>query len=478
MQDNELDSKAKKAGFWYSIGNILTKGLVFITLPIFTRILATEDFGIYNTYIAYEGILTALIGLGLYGTVKNAKLDYKEKFNEYMSSVLSLSILCLVFFIILGNLLFPVYGKFINFTRFVINCLILQSYGSFLINFYGVKLNIEFKYKSFMLISSLNIIVNILSSILLILYVFPNQRYLGRIIGSAFPLIMISIVLTFCIIKNGKKLYDKKYWKYALSMGIPLVPHVISQSLLSQSDRIMINNLIGASEAGLYSYIYTMCTILYVIFTSLDNAWTPWVYINLDKKNEKNIYKKSKNYLLLCNILIIGFLCLVPDVTKLLAGKEYWGGIELSVPLSIANYFILLYMLPVGIEYFNKKTKCISLGTVLATIVNVILNYFLIIVFGYKAAAYTTMIAYILLFIFHWIIASKFDIEKIYNRKYIIKSIVLILFIGILILISNNNEILSIVVRYVILVVVLIFIYNKKELLLSVIRREQNEKNI
>lgn len=477
MKSNELNSKAKKAGFWYSIGNIMIKGLVFLTLPIFTRILSAEDFGIYNTYIAYEGILTALIGLGLYGTVKNAKLDFKEKFNEYMSSVLSLSILFLIVIIVFVNLLFPFYGKYVNFTRFIINCLILQSYGSFLINFYGAKLNIEFKYKSFMLISVLNIIGNILSSIFLIIYVFPNQRYIGRIIGTALPVIIVSIILTICIMKSGKKLYNKKYWKYALAIGIPLVPHVISQSLLSQFDRIMINNMVGASETGLYSYVYTMCTILYVIFSSLDNAWTPWVYINLDSKNEKNIYEKSKKYLLLCNILIIGFLCLVPDVMKLIARKEYWAGIELSVPLSIANYFILLYMLPVGIEYFNKKTKCISLGTVLATIVNVILNYFLIMFFGYKAAAYTTMIAYMLLFIFHWVIASKFNIENIYNIKYIVKSIVLILFIGVVILISNDNVILSIFVRYIILSAVLIFIYKQKELLLNVVRRKKNEEN-
>lgn len=66
MNKENLEKKATKAGIWYTIGNFLLKGCIFFSLPIFTRILSTTDFGIYNTYIAYEGILTAILGLGLY----------------------------------------------------------------------------------------------------------------------------------------------------------------------------------------------------------------------------------------------------------------------------------------------------------------------------------------------------------------------------------------------------------------------------
>ena len=54
MSANNLNKTAFKAGIWYTLGNILLKGCIFFTLPIFTRILSTNDFGIYNTYMAYE----------------------------------------------------------------------------------------------------------------------------------------------------------------------------------------------------------------------------------------------------------------------------------------------------------------------------------------------------------------------------------------------------------------------------------------
>ena len=76
-----------KAGLWYTIGNIALKGCAFLTLPVFTRLLSTSDFGVYNAYIAYEQIFTAILGVGFYGTIKNAKLDFKENFKKYLSSI-------------------------------------------------------------------------------------------------------------------------------------------------------------------------------------------------------------------------------------------------------------------------------------------------------------------------------------------------------------------------------------------------------
>lgn len=447
---------------------------MFLSLPIFTRLLSVYDFGVYNTYIAYEGILTAIIGLGLYGTVKNAKLDFKEKFNEYLSSVLFMSIIFLIILIFFLNSTYVLYAKAIGFSRLVMNFMIFQSYGSFLIYFYGAKLNIEFKYKSYILISFFNTMGNILLSVIFIKFLFPNQAYLGRILGTAFPLIIISIFLSCYIILKGKKIFDKKYWKYALVIGIPLVPHVISQSLLSQFDRIMINSMIGAAEAGIYSYVYTICTIMYIIAQSLDNAWSSWVYIKLDKNETNDIRKSFKTYVSLFTLLTIGFICVVPEVLKIVANNSYWDGINLLIPLTLSNYLIFLYMLTVGIEYYNKKTKFISLGTVTATIINVILNYIFIKILGYKAAAYTTLISYTLLFLFHWKISKRYNIEKIYEIKYILKHIVFLLIISGIISLTGITTILGLIIRYLLIVIILIYILKNKRVFINIIKNNKN----
>lgn len=469
-ESKKLDTVAGKAGAWYSIGNILLKGCIFLTLPIFTRLLSTSDFGIYNRYIAYEGILTAALGLGLYGTVKNAKLDYGERFNKYLSSVLSLSLIVLSIVVAVANIFYDLYAERLGFSRGVTNLLILQSFGSYLIYFYGSKLNIEFKYKSYIAISCFNTIGNVLLSILLIRSVFPNERYLGRIWGSAIPLIILAVVISGSTLLKGRTIYNKEYWKYACAIGLPLVPHVISQSLLSQFDRIMISDMVGESEAGIYSYIYTICTITYVLASSLDNAWTPWVYMKIKRNEGNSVRKTADSYVLFFSAICLGFICVMPEITKIIAASEYWEGVDLLIPLTLANYFVFLYMLPVGIEYYNKKTKYISFGTVSSALLNVILNIVAIRYFGYRTSAYTTMISYGLLFIFHWVIASGYGVNTIYNVKHIVLITAGLLVTSFLSL--SFDGIWNIVLRYLFVGGILFGLWKNKGKILETVKGE------
>ena len=470
-KQREMGKSAVQAGLWYTIGNIVLKGCSFLSLPIFTRLLSTNDFGVYNAYIAYEQIFTAIFGFGLYGTIKIAKLDFKEKFDKYLSSIVTLSVVIFALFLVFANILYPVYSEALGFSRFVTNCLYFQSFGSYLLYFYGVKLNAEFKYRSFLIMSSINVLGNTILSILLILFVFPNERYLGRIIGSAIPLILIGVFLCLIIWNRGRTGFNTKYWRYGLSIGLPLLPHVISQSLLSQVDRIMIRDIVGASEAGIYGYIYTLCTILNIVGNSMENAWSPWVFYTLDDGNNKRIKNASKDYVTFFSLLTIGFLCVMPEVTKIMAGQDYWEGISLIVPLTFGNYFVFLYGLPVNIEYYHKKTGYISIGTILAAVLNAILNYFGIILFGYQAAAYTTFFSYAMLFLFHWLIASKYDVSYVYDFKFLMSQILLVLAIGFIVLLTDNFVIFNLIIRYILILFILIFFWKNKNKILNAIRR-------
>ena len=469
-----LNKRAGKAGLWYTVGNILLKGCVFFTLPIFTRLLSTEDFGIYNTYIAYEGLISAFLGLGLYGTVKNAKLDYPDRFDEYISSVFSLSVIVLFTVILLANALYPLYSSFIGFSRFIVNCLLLQSFGTYFIHFYGTKLNVEFRYKPFLAISIANTLGSIAVSILLIVFVFPQERYLGRIIGSASLPITIAFIVGGLVLLHGKRIIAKEYWKYAAAIGLPLVPHVVSQSLLSQFDRIMISNMVGNSQAGIYSYLYTICTITNVICLSLDNAWTPWLFFNIKDKKMKVTKKASRKYIEGFGIITLGFICVMPEVTKVIAPSNYWEGIDLLVPLALSNFCIFLYLMPVSIEYYNKKTAYISIGTVGAALLNLTLNYFGIKLFGYKAAAYTTLISYFVLFVLHAVVATRLGFKQIIDFSYIIKVALVIVGASFLILASNVNSILFFISRTLVLLFIIIYLWSNRKVLISIISNRGN----
>lgn len=88
-----------------------------------------------------------------------------------------------------------------------------------------------------------------------------------------------------------------------------------------------------------------------------------------------------------------------PEIVKLLASSKYWEGIGIIPPVVLANYIIFAYTLYVNIEHFYKKTPYITLNTVIAAGLNLILNYIFIPRYGYMAAAYTTLVACYLFFV-------------------------------------------------------------------------------
>lgn len=471
-KSDDLNKKAATAGIWYTIGNIFLKGCVFLSLPIFTRIMTVDDFGIYNTYIAYEAIVAAALGLGFYATIKNAKLKYNNNFNSYLSSIVTINIVFLLIVLLLSNCLYPIYSDALGYSRLVVNMLIYQSFASSLIQIYSCKLNIEFKYKSYLFISALNTFLNIGLSIIFVVFVFPNEQYLGRIIGTIFPLVLISVYIIFVIYLKGKKLFDKKFCLFALKLGLPLIPHVLSQSLLSQFDRIMITQFCGDYDAGIYSFIYSVSTILSVLALSFDNAWTPWVYYKKNSSMEIDVKIASRKYVLFFGLLTLGFVSIIPEAIMILGSKDYQVGIPMIVPLSLSNFFIFLYFIPVNLEYYNNKTLFVSVGTVMASIINFVLNLIFIPKFGYMAAAYTTLISYFLLFVFHMIIARKSGLNKCYDTMYIFVIIGLMLVVCSINLFLLDYKFISIIFRYTIVLCIIVYLVINRKKYLMVLKKK------
>ena len=184
-------SKAIRAAIGYTLGNYLIKGLVFLTIPIFSRLLSTSDYGIYNTYLAYENIISFFISLAVFMSLKNAKYDFGEKYSSYVSSILVIQIISF-----LGALLLATFGRnsIRNFTGMnydVLVLLLIQSLGTGVLSVYNAHVGLSYSYKKYIQIAAFNSIGNIGISLILILSIFNDQRALGRIIGTVIPYFFI-----------------------------------------------------------------------------------------------------------------------------------------------------------------------------------------------------------------------------------------------------------------------------------------------
>ena len=415
QKGNSRSFKIAKAGIAYTVGNFLVKGMAFLSIPIFVRLMSTAEYGNYSTYLAYEGIMTNVIGLALQISIKNAKFKYEDKYHSYISSLLLLEFLSLTVWVGIALFGYSAISKIVGLDRFTLVLLVVHCFSTTILAFYNIYLSMDYSYKSYLYVSLLNAVLNLGVSIVLILTVFNNNRYLGRVIGTVIPVAIIAFAIVLFFWKKSKPVVNIEYWKFGLLFSLPLIPHAISQVVLNQFDRIMINRMVGADSAGIYSFSYNIYLIISVTAASLDNVWCPWFFEQYKNSRFENIKKRSSMYALGMLVFVTLIMLAAPEIIKILGTEQYRDSIYIVVPICAGGYYWFLYSIPVQVEYYLEKTKYIPIGTLLAAGVNVVLNYVFIKKFGYEAAAYTTEFTYFLYFIAQYFIARKISGRSLFS---------------------------------------------------------------
>jgi O-antigen/teichoic acid export membrane protein len=441
-----LNNKVIKAGSWYTVTNFFTKGITFLTLPIFTRLLSTSDYGIVNLYTSYLSIFTIIFSLDLVASIQRGKFDFKDDFNGYVSSVLFLGTLSFLFCSSIVLIFHNYFSKIFELSNLLIFILLLNSFFSFVQNLVFAKFQVEYNYKKVSLITIFSSLIGVFLSIFLITKVFLDEGYLGQIIGKAFPVILFGFILMMYIFLKGKKLIDLKYWKYSLLISLPLILHGVSGIINSQFDRIIINKYIGSSETGIYSFAYNVGMIIMVLWTSTNQAWVPWFFEKMELKDFSSIKKRAKNFRDFFTIAYIFILFISPEIIKLMSDSSYWEGLYIVPFIFMSYYFNLMYSFEVNIEFYTKKTHLISIGTIFAALVNVILNLIFVPLYGSVAAAITTVISNFALFAFHYLITNKVLKINIFGFKFHFISLIYVILSTLIFIIFKDYLIIRIVI--------------------------------
>ena len=469
---------AVEAGVGYTIGNILIKGISFISIPIFARLLTVSDYGIYNTFSAYVSILGIIISFALHTSIKNAKIDFPTKIDEYSASITIPIIINAIFLTIISigvSLLFPSVLKIDP--PVIIILIVVESFSMAMINFYNSVLSVNYRYKEYLILSLTYSLAGILISIVLCLSIFNTTRYLGRILGTLISAFVLAIIILYRIFKLSKPKINYSYWKYAFKIGLPIIPHGLSQIVLSQFDRLMINHLNDSSSAGLYSFAYNIAIIFQVVVTSLDTVWSQWFFDKMAENKVADIRKVSSIYCIIVSIGAIILMLVSPELIGILGGVKYNDSKSTAVIILLAMYFSFLYYFPASIEYFYKKTIFIGIGTVGAAILNVALNLIFIPHYGYIAAAYTTLACYLFYYVVHTIISYYIKKEFVYNMKL---QFIMMIFTSFMTAVSVCF-IHNMLVRYIVVIIVFtalgIIAYKNKNVIVDIIGKIKTRKS-
>lgn len=414
----KITTSVAKIGIIYTISNLLVRGMAFLTTPIFARLLTKAEYGEFNNISSWANIISIIVTLQLYVSILRAKYDYKEKIDEYLSSILVLgNVITLIWWGIV-ELNLPFFENVLDMNRLYIRLIFIYCLFSPAMQILTYKNRIYSQYKQVVCLTLVTLITATGSSIILVLLL--EDKLLGRTVGNYFLISIVDIFLWLYIILKGKKI-SPRYWKYALSFSLPLLPHELAGQLLVSSDRIIIKRLCGPDVAGVYSLAYIISSIANVFLSSINQAWQPWLYDKIEEKNHKEIYKVSVPYALVFACGCFGVMLVGPEIVMIFGGEKYMDAISIIPPVCFGFMLQFVYTLYANIEFYKKMTSWISMATFIAATLNVALNFLCIPVFGYKVAAYTTAIGYAVMVLIHYLVVRfRTDLAHIYNRKIIV----------------------------------------------------------
>lgn len=459
-----------KASLWYTISNILVKGISLLSTPIFTRVMSQDQYGTFTLFQSWFNIILIFTSLNIFlGGYTKGMLIYKDDIAGYTASSLFQTAILTCFFGIIYLLKVNFWTNFFGLSPFLMLMMFIELLTSPAYEFWASQARFEYKYQKVVAISFISSVMSIVLGVVAVVY--TTRKVEARVVSDVFAKAFVALPLLLLILWKGKKFFVKEYWKFNFNFNIPLIPHYLSNYALNQSDRVMIGKIIGNAQAAQYSVAYTISMMMALVTTALNNAMTPYIYQSIDGGHEDDIKETLTPIFFLVAVLCIITMAFAPEIVLVFAGKNYMPAVYIIPPVAASVFFIFLYSMFSTIEYFYQKTMQIAIATVIAAVLNVGLNYIFINLYGYYAAGYITLLSYIVLAFMHFvfykiIVKDKFGKDKqLYDHKAILLSSVIVL-VAMVIMIFTYR---SILIRYS--VIMLFFI-------LGVLKRKKIKKII
>lgn len=420
---NNYGNQAFRAGIWYTISTISVKAMAILTTPIFTRLLTTEDYGISATFNSWYSLMYIICSLDLDMSVGRAKQDIGESLEKYVGSLQLLSGLftgiLFIFSIIFRELLL----ELIELDTILLLMLYVYLFFSTSVSLMQTRLRYEYRYKENIGIMFYITLTTVLLSIFLIKNMEHN-RYWGKVIGTVIPTTILGLFFWGRGFYNKNIHLNKEYWNYALKISAPMIIHSLSLNVLATADRVVITKFLGAKETGIYTLVYQYAIIINLIMGAVNHAWQPWFHDNYHAGKFSLIKSRAKDISLLGGIIGLGCVAFGPEMISILGPVEYQNGLTVLVPLVMGIVCQFVYSNYINVELHLKQTKYASLCTVIAAVLNMLLNIIYVPQYGYFAAAYTTLISYIVLLFGHYYITKYILKVVLYDDIFFLKFLI------------------------------------------------------
>lgn len=395
----------------YTVANTLNAAIPFLMMPILTRYMSPEDYGLYVMFQLLSTFVASFTGLSIHGAIARQFIDLKKiDLSAYIAN-------CLLILLISSCIVITFFGVFSfqisnisSFPQGWFWAVILVAICHFLTLIVLTLCQMEKKPVSYGTIQILQTLVNIGLSVLFVVGFGLGWR--GSLLGQ-----VIAVVLTGCfslwILWRDKWIrfvYVPEYVRHSLKFGVPLIPHTIGATLIAMTDRTMIANMIGIAESGVYTVGYQFGMIIALLQNSFNQAWVPWVYDKLRNNNDGDkirIVRFTYIYFAVILLLVLLLSLLAPVVMKYFVGKNFSRASDFVFWIGLGYAFNGMYKMVSVYIFYESRTHILAWVTLITALINFILTYQFILFNGAIGAAQAASISFLISFLLTWVISAR-----------------------------------------------------------------------
>jgi O-antigen/teichoic acid export membrane protein len=414
MKTNQF-KRVFKHGSGYIFVSLLTKATGLLLLPIITRYLSLEEYGLYTNIQSAQSVMYLFATLSLDAAYGRFIYDYNsssKRLRLLTSSIFTVFILWNLIYLVLSGVAVYYLINTWGYQELLISLLLplITLFQQFIaLNTSLMQSRHQTKKLLYITTTSFFVTQSIMLTLLLVFDMGITSFFIAQFfVSSVVMTIHINMMKKEGLLKLliFKKHTFKKVFKYALGY----IPASFSGWIFLLSDRYIITYYFSLAVVAKYSFLVQLTAIMQVIMQSIDTAYGP-IFMNLMKCKSQESLEKIKSYFtVITYLLLLIYLCMVlflPFIIEAFFPKKLHGDYLIISVLSMGFVFLAIRKMFGNVLVYYKKTFWISISGYVPAVVNLGLNFIFIPLYGIYAAAWSTLVSFFIYGVIVFIMAQK-----------------------------------------------------------------------
>ena len=404
------DKRLSVSAMVYLVSTMANKSVPFLLIPLLTRWLTADQYGVLGLFSAFLAIGGVYVGLRpeVYLFRCRESVPHAE-YKAVQSAAVVVAVVSALLFWLVCMVTLPLMDALSGDANLfaillAFNCLIIA-----LQRIYDTEMQAEFRSVNYALIKFLGIAGHAVIVVPLILYVSASwvSKVAAEIMGNLLALAVSIRLLGLVRIDFGGVLERAKG---LISYLFPLTFHVLGFSIINIGDKVFIGAFMGVAAVGVYTVAYSFGLVLSAVHESALKVWNPY-FFKMYRPGVRNakILKLQAGYAVLSIFMFISYVLVADWLFERIVGPGYSVPPYLLVVVGAAYSFEGVRKVIAGYLYGEGRTVTLAVITMACAAVNAVMNYLLIPSFGLMGAAYATLLSFFLM-----LVATVFCSARVY----------------------------------------------------------------